>query len=341
MAEAPKSILVIGVARIGDTLMMTPVLRALKEAFPRASLNVLAHPKRQEVLAHLPYIDRLAGITKGRAFWRGRWAARSHDLAIVYGRDVALVRYALRVSRRVVCFDEPAFSGIVSANLLKVPRPTGSLHGVRERLLLTTAAGVEADFLRLEFAITAVEKAAAQAWLAAQTAGASRPRIGLQLFSFPTKAHRDWPLERFAAFIEAIRRRYPEALFVVLGDKVAASGAMPLVARFPGAIINAAGRFSLRGSAALMGELDLYVGVDTGPTHLAGALGIPMVALYHHLYPGRNLAPLQNERCRVIEHPATLADGRGEANGMEAISAEAVAAHALALLAEHCPAGRN
>ena len=54
-----------------------------------------------------------------------------------------------------------------------------------------------------------------------------------------------------------------------------------------------------------MAGLDLYIGVDTGPTHIAGALGIPMVALYHSAYPGRNLAPLQHPACVVLEHPQT------------------------------------
>ena len=54
-----------------------------------------------------------------------------------------------------------------------------------------------------------------------------------------------------------------------------------------------------------MAELDLYIGVDTGPTHIAGALGMPMVALYHSAYPGRNLVPLQHPACFMIEHPLT------------------------------------
>ena len=54
----------------------------------------------------------------------------------------------------------------------------------------------------------------------------------------------------------------------------------------------------------LIGELDLYVGVDTGPTHIAGALDVPMIGIYHHLYPGRNLAPLNRPRCRVLEQPS-------------------------------------
>ena len=59
----------------------------------------------------------------------------------------------------------------------------------------------------------------------------------------------------------------------------------------------------------MMQQLDLYIGVDTGPTHLAGALGLPMVALYHCLHPGRYLAPLDHPNfLGVVEHPAAGGD---------------------------------
>ena len=41
----------------------------------------------------------------------------------------------------------------------------------------------------------------------------------------------------------------------------------------------------MRENAAIMAHLSLYIGVDTGPTHLAGALDIPMVAMYHSYHP--------------------------------------------------------
>ncbi len=59
----------------------------------------------------------------------------------------------------------------------------------------------------------------------------------------------------------------------------------------------------MRQNAAIMDKLNLYVGVDTGTTHLAGALGIPMVALYHSFHPGRFLAPQQHPKLAIIEHP--------------------------------------
>jgi heptosyltransferase-3 len=129
--------------------------------------------------------------------------------------------------------------------------------------------------------------------------------IGLQMASFPTKAHRDWPVSSFQELMARIAATRAEARFLLLGDAAAAVKAAPLLAACPQQAVLAAGRLSLRQSAALMAELDLYIGVDTGPTHIAGALGIPMVALYHCAYPGRNLAPLQHPACAVIEHPLT------------------------------------
>jgi heptosyltransferase-3 len=129
--------------------------------------------------------------------------------------------------------------------------------------------------------------------------------IGLQIASFPTKAHRDWPVSRFQELIARILATHPHARFLLLGDRATAEKAGPLLHAHPEQVALAAGRLSLRMSAALMAELDLYIGVDTGPTHIAGALGVPMVALYHPAYPGRNLVPLQHPACIMIEHPLT------------------------------------
>lgn len=335
MVGTVRRILLIGVARIGDTLMLTPAMRALKEKHPEAELTVLAHPKRREVLEALDFIDHLGGITKQRARWQGWLPGKNYDLAFVYGKDVDLVRYALRVAQRVYAFDEVEFSTVASPRLTRVPRPSG-VHATTERLALVEAAGVVAANKRLAYVVRAEEKAAAREMLAKQ-GGQGHPLIGLQTFSFPTKAHRDWPLDNFAGLIEAIKDVYPAAGFVVLGDAQAAKLAQPLVQRFPGVVSILAGQTGLRQSAALMDCLDLYVGVDTGPTHIAGALDVPMVAMYHYLYPGANLAPLQNPYCTVVEHPATGQPTDATTAGMAAISVPLIAEKALARLAVGFP----
>jgi heptosyltransferase-3 len=331
-SDPVRNILLIGVARIGDTLLLTPAMRALKQRYPSARLTVLAHPKRREVLENLDFIDCLAGVTKKTAWFKGRFPGRAFDLCFVYGRDEALVGYAQRVCHQVYCYDETEFSALPDTRLVRVQRPQGG-HAVHERLALVEAAGAVATDYRLGYQVTAAERQSAEVRLNQHGLAGRRPRIGLQAFSFPTKAHRDWPLENFAHLIESLTTVHPEAIFLVLGDAQAAILAKPLAERFPGCVEIVAGNQSLRASAAMMSLLDLYVGVDTGPTHIAGALGIPMIALYHHQYPGRNLAPLQNANCHVIEHPATLSGNAGELSGMGAIPAAEIVELALATLA--------
>ena len=334
LSRGAASVLAVVVARIGDTLLATPALRALRHH--AGHLAVLAHPKRMEVLENLDFIDTLGGITKASAAWKGYWPSRRHDVAICYGRDAALLRYCMRVSRQTVAFDYPELRAMDGTKIRRVPVPVeSSLHAVRERLLLAEAIGARADDLRLAYVVSKQEHAAAQAWLAGEIsgyAGGAQRLIGLQPRSFPTKAHRDWPASNFIELARRLAHDDPQCRIVLLGDGAAAALAPEFEQALPGRCVVAAGRLSLRQSAAVMSLLSLYVGVDTGPTHIAGALGIPMVALYYPAYPGRNLQPLDNPKCIAIEHPATSEGASMEAH-MSGIGVDAVWNAARCLLA--------
>jgi heptosyltransferase III len=330
MIRPDSQLLAIIVARIGDTLLVTPALRALKAAVPQGRLTVLAHPKRMEALQHLPFIDALEGITKTVAPARGRIGKKRFDFALVYGQDAALVRYALRASVRVIAFEQRD-AALNSKLAPAVPEPSAPMHAVAHRALLLAPLRIAATDLRLAWQVTADERAWAREWRGKQIP-AGAPLIGLQIASFPTKSHRDWPVSSFQELIARLSAEHAQARFVLLGDKAAAQKAAPLLAAYPHQTVLAAGRLSLRESAALMAGLGLYIGVDTGPTHIAGALGLPMVALYHCAYPGRNLAPLQHPACAAIEHPLT---GTSAATGasMADISVDSVWRAAMDLLA--------
>jgi heptosyltransferase-3 len=127
---------------------------------------------------------------------------------------------------------------------------------------------------------------------------------------------------------------------VVLGGpestRIGADFAQRLSTHFPGRVASLAGHTALREGAAVIGELDLYVGVDTGPTHLAGALGVPMVALYHCRHRGRWLAPQEHPALSVIEHPSTDIDCTAD-TPMSFIQVETVLEAAERLLASTIP----
>lgn len=302
---SPRRVLVINVSRIGDTLLATPAIRALAAAWPEANIEVLGHPNRIEVLEHIPFIRRVAAISKKSAPFRG-WLgmlAKPYDLALVYGNDEALVAYALRVARRVAAFRQA--SDRINARLAVLVEPPGfqSDHAVTLLLRLPVALGVPAAGMRLAYAVTAAEREWAADELARELPAGATPLLGLQVASFPTKAYRDWPIESFMALCERIRQDWPKAHFLIFGGREEHRRTEALQARLGSAATLYAGRLSLRQTGALMSRLDAYIGVDTGPTHLMSAFDIPLVGLYHGFSRSELIAPLEHPCFFPVDHP--------------------------------------
>jgi len=297
------NILIIIVARIGDTLLVTPTIRALRENYPDARITVLAHPKRLEVLQHLPEIDCLHAITKHRAWLRGRLPQKKYDLCLLYGRDAALLNYARRVSRTIRMFG--ASHSVASDQLQIVTPPAEPVHAVSERLMLLPD-GLGVSNYRLGYHVTQQEKDWASAWIHNHFEHSRKILIGIQAMSFPTKSYRDWPPEHFASLMDRLADHFEDVRYVLLGDQSCREKISGQLSRPD--TCNSCGELSLRQSAALMNELDLYIGVDTGPTHIAGALEVPMVAIYHCRHPGSLLKPLDRDNLQIIEHLRYVSD---------------------------------
>lgn len=334
MTLVPRNILFINVSRIGDTLLATPAIRAVARAFPAAKIDVLAHPRRYEVLEHLPYIHRLGGIDKRTAAFWGRFGGRPYDLAFVYNFDKALVRYALRVARHVVAFrqDDDALNRRI--HTIVEPIPSRTEHIVTTLLRLPAAYGVPPAGVHLDYEISSAESEWAQDFLRERAIDNAHPLFGLQIASFPTKAFRDWPVENFLAVCQKVRTHYPTAHFVIFGGELEKDRTQLLAEQLGAAATLCAGRLSLRQTGALMGRVDLYIGVDTGPTHLMGALHRPMIAMYHGHLPSYIAEPLDHPSLAIIDHPDAGRNCPVDAP-MAAITVERVFEAALRLLHMH------
>lgn len=334
MPETPASVLFIAVSRIGDTLFATPAIRAVASAWPAARITVLGHPKRAEVFEHLPWVHRVGSISKRRAPWMGRLGGARYDIAFVFGFDEPLVAYALRVARKVIAFEQA--DGRLNSRLHAAvpPPPFQSEHAVLQLLRLPAAAGVPPAGLRIAFRTTADETAGAQRLLENEGLAGRQPLIGLQVASFPTKAYRDWPIEAFAELCRRILARWPEAGFLIYGGSEEKERTAWLKQQLGDRAALFAGRLTLRQTAALMSLTDLYVGVDTGPTHIMSAFDIPMVAMYHCFSPSTLTGPLEHPCAYLLDHPAGRERCR-ETSTMAQISVEAVFAQVERALTEH------
>lgn len=296
-------ILIINVTRIGDTLFCVPSFRAIAQHYPGAEITVLAHPNRYEVLEHLPYVQHVGCITKKSAWYRG-WLGKQYDLAFVYGSEAPLIRYAARVSRKVIGYrnEDAAVNALVD---IKVePPPFKSDHVVRQMLELPKAVGIDTQNLRIDLALTDAERTWAKKKLEVHGVGATNILVGFQTTSFHTRPYRDWPIENFRELANRVSAAYPQARFILFGGRDGLERNQVLATELDDRCISFANQLSLRQTAAIMSYLNVYVGVDTGPTHIMSTFDIPLVGLYHALSKTHHTGPLQHPMDYCINHPA-------------------------------------
>ncbi len=315
-------ILIINVTRIGDTLFGVPSIRAIAQYYPGAEITVLAHPNRYEVLEHLPYVQHVGGITKKSAWYRG-WFGKQYDKAFVYGFDVPLIRYAARASRELVAYRQPDASVNKLITIKVQPPPFKSDHVVRQMLELPKAVGITTQNLRIDLVLTEAEKSWARQKLDSSGFTTSHILVGFQTTSFHTRPYRDWPIENFWDLASRISEQYPNARFVLFGGRDGLERNQALAAELGDRCVSFANQLSLRETAAIMSCLNVYVGVDTGPTHIMSTFDIPLVGLYHALSKTHHTGPLQHPQDYCINHPANEEDA-DDTIPMAAISVDQV-----------------
>ena len=297
-----QKILVIIVSRIGDTLLTTPAIKSISGHYKDTEITVLAHPKRYTVLQHLPFVHDVGFISKNTAIWKGRFG-KKYDLAFVYGYYKNLVIYALRVSNRVIAFKQG--NNKINNRLYKsVEFPTSKdMHFVDVFMALPQAIEIHVDNKRLSLSLTKDEELFAENILT-ENKLSKKLLIGIQAVSFPTKAYRDWPTEYFLELCKKIFDKNPNVHFLIYGGRSEKekekldwlfNGLSGYATSFIG--------MPLRETAAVMSKTRLYIGVDTGPTHIMSTFNIPMIVLFHCKHKSEIDGALEHPCYFAIDHP--------------------------------------
>jgi heptosyltransferase II len=302
----PTRILVKEVNWLGDVVMSLPALRAVRHAFPQAHLSVLIKQELASFFDGSTWIDEVLpyafahgrrGLADQRALLR-RLRAGGFDLAILFPRSFSSALWAVLggIPRRV------GFVGDARSLLLthKSARPQHLVdrHQVHDALfMLHTALGIDgsADDVRPE--VNERHRAAMAAWLAGHRRRPQDKLIALAVAAAYGPA-KEWPAEHFAALIDRLAERRAEC--VLLGSPSERTRCEQIVAMSRAGAVIAAGEASIGEAMAVLSLGDAFVGNDSGLMHVAGALGVPTVALFGSTNPERT-APL-GPRTRVIYH---------------------------------------
>jgi heptosyltransferase-3 len=285
---APDRILVVATRQIGDVLLTTPLVRAARERWPAARIDVLGFQGTLGMLAGNPDIHD--GIeTPARLGWSGTLALlrrlrRRYDLALITdaGDRAHLIGW-LAARRRTGVLPEAGGSNwwkrLLLQHAVTASGDRGTVHVVAEKLALL---GPE-DATRAPRAVVPPPGTPLPAALDAALAP------GAVVVHAPSMwAYKQWPLDHFAA---VVRQLLAEGRQVVLTGSASARDQeciAPL--RALGAaprLLDASGQLDFSQLVTLFGRATLYIGPDTSVSHLAAASGIPVLAVFGPTNPMR------------------------------------------------------
>ena len=273
-------ILVLRTDRLGDMALTTAFLTDLKTHFRHAKVTVLAPQAPLALLEHQPSVDARV-VLDGRRLPDG--IAGRFDLVIDLTPDERLLGARLAAATRAPWRIGFSRAGRDAYFSLPCPPSRTDRHLVDLNRDLLEALGVSARASEPTLLVSSGERAAALARLGA--AGAAAPRVLVHPGAHePTQR---WAPEKFAEVIARLTESVAAACLLAGGPdeeeitrRIAdlTSDAIPL------------GSLSVRELLAVTGSVDLFIGNNSGPLHIASALGIPTISVMGPTDP-RRFAP--------------------------------------------------
>lgn len=303
-----RRIAVVRALYLGDLLLAVPALRALRTRYPKAEVTLIGLPWAAEFVRRFSrYVDRFVvfpgfpGIAevdyepeRSRRFLVAQ-RAQGYDLVIqMHGSGEASNPFALSLGGRVTV---GYFTGTPPEELApSAPYPDNAPEVLRN-LGLARLAGCHRLDARLEFPILAGDRAEANALLGGITE--DKPIIGIHAGA--KAPARRWSAERFAALADALIERF-DATILLTGSAADGEITRAVGGYMRHAPVDLSGRTSLGGLAAVIERMHLLIGNDSGPAHLAEAVGTPSITLFGPTDP-RRWAPLDQKSHRIMRRP--------------------------------------
>jgi heptosyltransferase-1 len=297
VADSPavRRVLIVKLGALGDIVHAIPVAAALRRAFPAARIDWLVSAKHREILDLVPVIDRRivindrSGVGDGASIWSAIRDLRhnKYDVALdlqglvksaLFARTSGAARvigFASRYVRERLA--RPFYTEVHDPGGGGMYHP-GETHVVWTNLGLLEPLGIRGA--QPEFPIERVESDVAR-----EVVGRTGGRYALLNpgAAWPTKR---WPPARLAAVAAALRDRHALTSIVLWGPNEEPL-AREVVASSSGAAILSP-RTSIADLVALCRGASLFISGDTGPAHIAAAVGTPIVGIFGPTRPSRN-----------------------------------------------------
>ncbi|MDD5465753.1 MAG: lipopolysaccharide heptosyltransferase II [Candidatus Omnitrophica bacterium] len=290
-----RRILISRTDRIGDVLLSTPVIKALRQKFPQAYISMLVAPYAKDLLEGNPYLDEVILYDKDgehKSWWRtikfaGRLKKKKFDLAVILhpSNRLHLIAFLAGIPQRLGYNRKLGFL----LNLRKEhKKQEGSKHEAEYNLELLSELGVSGNPYDLFMPIRQDSERHIESLFSEEGINPQDRILAVNPgASCPSKI---WPVENFARVAEKLAGLYNFKILILggpkeihLADKVARG--------IKGKVVNLAGKTSVSQLASIFKRCSLFISNDSGPVHIASAVGLPVISIF-----GRSQAGLSPRR---------------------------------------------
>lgn len=295
--QAPRRILLLRLERIGDLLMTLEAIAAVQAAAGDAAIDLVVGSWSEPIARSIPGLRRVEvldaewlrrdgrGLGMAALLRRARaWRALRYDLAINFEGDIrSNLLLALSGAPRRIGFDMAGGGPVLTGAIPFDPRQHVSVNAMR---LVARAFPAPGDPRAAEhnprpplLSVPDDHRQRATALLgdASGRHTPKRPLVGIHASG--GREIKQWHPERFAEVATTLRDAR-DAVIVLTGAPEDREVVDRVKSRIAGDVIDLCGRADLLTLAAVLERLDLFISGDTGPMHLAAAVGTPVVALF-------------------------------------------------------------
>lgn len=290
---------------LGDLVLMLPMLEALHVRWPKAAIDVVARARAADLLTEIPFLGNVFRFSN-RECRISRFTSylRVLDGISLYRKQLMHRDYDLAISAR--WGEDPSFGNYLTY-LTGAPKRCGYSAGVNggnpamDRVFTDTATGGhnEQEALRIVRLLSRVglwgfrhkDEDVVTAPIASlqEAAQSLLKEVDLPLFDLTqskyvviapgaTAPHRQWPVERYVDVMERLRQR-DSFRFILVGSREETANCRELVEQFPDHSLSLAGETTLHQLIVAISRAELFIGNDSGPAHIAGALGVRTVVV--------------------------------------------------------------
>lgn len=295
-----RNILVVRTDRIGDVVLTTPAIVALREAYLGAKISILVSVETQDIVEGNPYLDEIL-IDDKKDIHQGFFGflrlisalkKRQFDLAIIFHtkKRTNLLCFLAGIPRRIG-YKNNKF-GFLLTDPLKDTRPQGDRHEVEYCLDVLRHLGIKIDKPKLYMPLKKENEEWVKKLFADNDVLASQKVIAVH--SDASCISKRWPTRKFIEVINQLMIKH-HVKIVLIGGSATQKIAQEILPALKGPTINLVGQASLSQLASLLQKCHLLISNDSGPVHIAVAVGTPVVSIF-----GRNQAGLSPLRWRPL-----------------------------------------